>query len=255
MLRKSLTPLIAILMGLAPLTGIANAGNLDILGEQKLREVSTLDSTNNITSDQLENALFPSIGSIAQAQDWSSLEQQVIIEHNKIRQNPQSYIPILEKRLASMDADGNIPNGCGSNCTFQTNEGQSAVQEAIQFLRQQQPLSPLKLSKGAAQAAKDHAVDQSENGGTGHVGSDGSDMGQRVKRYVKGITSLAENISYGQSTAQEVIMQLVIDDGNSSRGHRTNIFNSERNAAGAGCSSHPQQSTICVIDYLVLPNQ
>ncbi|MEM6451737.1 MAG: CAP domain-containing protein [Cyanobacteria bacterium P01_D01_bin.105] len=184
---------------------------------------------------------------IAQS-NWASLEQDLITEHNRIRQNPQSYIPLLEARLASMDSRGNIPNGCGRNCTLLTNEGQSAVREAIQYLRNQPPVGAVSSSSGIAQAAKAHATDQ-RNGSTGHRGSDGSSVMDRINRVGVGHTGVGENIAYGPSTAQDIMINLIVDDGVPSRGHRTNIFRDRWNMAGAGCGPHATYRTVCVINY------
>ncbi len=69
---------------------------------------------------------------------------------------------------------------------------------------------------------------------TGHDGSDGSSMSDRVFRYVvKG--ACGENISYGQTTGIGVILALFIDSGVPSRGHRTNM--QAKNFCYMGCHS------------------
>lgn len=180
--------------------------------------------------------------------NWSAIEQDMVAEHNRIRQNPQSYIPILEDYLASMNADGNIPNGCGRNCTLLTQEGKPAVEEAIRFLRNQQPVGGLSVSSAVAQAAKSHAQDQ-RDGATGHSSSDGSSFADRLNRFGVQNVAMAENISYGPATAQDVVMALIVDDGVASRGHRTNIFAPDWAIAGVGCGDHAVYGTVCVINY------
>jgi len=200
---------------------------------------------------------IPSAASSAQAQmlaqsNWTTIEQNLIAEHNRIRQNPQSYIPLLEARLASMDSNGNIPNGCGRNCTLLTNEGQSAVEEAIAYLRNQPPVGEVSLATGIAQAAKSHAADQ-RDGTTGHTGSDGSRPMDRVDRVGVEHGGVGENIAYGPSTAQDIMVNLIVDDGVASRGHRTNIFRDRWAMAGAGCGPHATYQTVCVINYAYAP--
>ncbi|MEL6161367.1 MAG: CAP domain-containing protein [Cyanobacteria bacterium J06623_5] len=190
---------------------------------------------------------------IAQAQateltDWAAIEENLLIEHNRVRQNPQSYIPILAAYRASMDAEGNIPNGCGQNCTMITREGKAAVEEAIAFLQNQPPVGPLASSSAMAQAAKSHAQDQS-SGAVGHRSTDGSSFAQRLSRFGVENVAIAENITYGPSTAQEVVMSLIVDDGVAGRGHRTTIFSPEWAIAGIGCNEHATFGTVCVIDY------
>lgn len=200
---------------------------------------------------------IPTAAQPAQAQmlaqnNWAALEQALVAEHNRVRQNPQSYIPLLEARLASMNQDGNIPNGCGRNCTLLTNEGRSAVEEAIQALRNQPPVGGLTLSDGVAQAAKLHATDQ-RSGRTGHTGSDGSQPMGRVDRFRVAHAGVGENIAYGPSTAQDIMINLIVDDGVPNRGHRVNIFRESWAMAGAGCGPHATYGTVCVINYANAP--
>ena len=186
---------------------------------------------------------------IATGPDWSTVEENLIAEHSRVRQDPQSYIPILENYLASMDEQGNIPDGCGRHCTMLTQEGHSAVEEAIEFLRVQSPVGPVNKSNSVATAAKAHAVDQ-VNGAVGHNSSDGSSFADRLVRFGIKSLSAAENIAYGLTTAQTVIMNLIVDDGVPSRGHRTNIFADNWTVAGAGCGPHATYRTVCVINYV-----
>ncbi|BAU40623.1 Cysteine-rich secretory protein family protein [Leptolyngbya sp. O-77] len=203
-------------------------------------------------SPQLSNRFNGlTIGKRANAQsqdDWAQIEQDIIAEHNKVRQDPASYIPLLEARLASMDAAGNILNGYGPNSILTTHEGQAAVREAIAFLQNQASLPPISLSSSAAQAAKAHALDQA-GGAFGHIGSDGSTWQQRLERQGTRFTQSGENIAYGSPTAQEVVLDLIVDDGVSNRGHRTNIFSPRWTHAGAGCGFHRRYQIVCVINY------
>lgn len=55
-------------------------------------------------------------------------------------------------------------------------------------------------------------------------GSDRSNPGERINRYVACQDGWAENIACGQRSAREIVMALIIDDGVPGRGHRRNIF-------------------------------
>ena len=69
----------------------------------------------------------------------SSLEQQVIMEMNKVRTNPKGYIPVLESYKQRFQGKRvKISN----QFFMQTNEGPKAVDEAIAFLQSARPLSP-----------------------------------------------------------------------------------------------------------------
>ncbi len=78
-------------------------------------------------------------------------------------------------------------------------------------------------------AAQAHATFMAVNGIMGHVGSGGSTMSQRVKASGYTACFAAENVAYGQSTAEEVMQAWM-----NSPGHRRNILDGRaRDAAVA----------------------
>lgn len=186
--------------------------------------------------------------------NWPDLERDILVEQDRVRQNPASYIPLLEARLASMDGQGRITDGCGPNCRIITQEGQAAVREAIAALARQPAVPPLQPSAVVAQAAQAHAQDQAE-GRVGHRGSDGSDPGQRLIRAGVPYTRAGENIAYGSRTGQQVVLDLIVDDGVPDRGHRTAIFSSAWSHTGAGCGPHRGYGNVCVIKYARISQQ
>lgn len=62
-------------------------------------------------------------------------------------------------------------------------------------------------------------------------------------------TTAGENIAYGSSTSDEVIMQLVIDDGVPSRGHRVNIFSDAFGTTGIATGPHVKHTPMSVLTY------
>ncbi len=173
-------------------------------------------------------------------------ERAVLQEMNRARTTPRAYARELEKLIPYFAGDllklpGKVP--------VRTVEGLTAVKEAIDFLKKVNPVGALIYSEGLSRAARDHVKDQGKSGETGHIGSDGSEPYQRMERYGNWLAVSGENIAYGDDSAKMIIIQLLIDDGVPSRGHRKNIFNPNYRVAGAAIGPHPLYGNMCVITY------
>ncbi|MBN2008920.1 CAP domain-containing protein [candidate division KSB1 bacterium] len=176
----------------------------------------------------------------------SQLEQDVVAENNRARQNPHQFATYLEQRRAFYIGKQYKPL---EGTIIRTKEGLRAVDEAIRFLRNATPLQSLEANEGLSRAAKDHVDDQSVSGKTGHIGSDGSEPFERLKRYgtIGGFSG--ENISYGLNAARGIVISLIIDDDVPSRGHRKLIFTREFQQVGVACGYHPIFQHMCVITF------
>lgn len=176
----------------------------------------------------------------------SSLEMEVVRQTNLARSNPKEFAKHLENLRkyysgSLLKVPGRVP--------VRTNEGVKAVDEAIRYLKKVKPVPILSVSQGMSNAARDHVADQSKSGKTGHGGGDGSEPFERMERYGNWQGLSGENIAYGDDDARMIVMQLIIDDGVPSRGHRDNIFNPEFRVTGVAFGSHPAYRNMCVITY------
>jgi len=185
----------------------------------------------------------------ANADYLTGLEKDVVLEMNKVRTNPKKYSELyIQPRLKYFNGNRYSVPG---QITLVTQEGAAAVNDCINALNRASSVGILKPEKGLSLAAKDHAIDQSKTGQTGHNSSDGSTPEVRMKRYgvFSGSWTYGENISYGDATGRNIVCSLLIDDGVSNRGHRTNIMNKAFTQIGAGSDTHKQYRTSCTIDY------
>lgn len=178
--------------------------------------------------------------------DYSQIEKEILEETNNLRTNPKGFITVLENHLKMFEGEVyTYPGRIG----IRTREGVAAVKEAITYLKDQKVLSKLSLDPSLCKAARDHANDTGPKGLTGHDGSDGSTVSDRVERYCKWTVTLCENIDYGIKPGQLVVLSLLVDDGVKTRGHRKNLLNEKLKYIGIGCGYHEKYGMMSVCDY------
>jgi uncharacterized protein YkwD len=194
-----------------------------------------------LTSPQVTQSQTPK--SLASS-GLSEAERDLLSEINQLRANPQAYAGYLEKMRPLFS--GKQYKAAGRE-ELMTQEGWTAVDEAIKFLRTTKPIGPLGASRGLSLAALAHCKDQGTSGGTGHRGAEGTFIEQRVKPFGNWQGGIGENITYGNDSARERLLTWLIDDGFPSRGHRRRLLSTEYNVAGISCGPHPEFGAMCVL--------
>ncbi len=187
------------------------------------------------------------LNTASKAEYLTELEKDLIVEINMLRSDPSRYAkehiaPLAkyyEKRILHYPGDQPLI----------TREGVSALNECVRELRRQKPLPLVYPAYGLSLAARDHVKDQSKSGETGHTGGDKSGMRDRIERYGKWETRIAENIAYGAKTARQIVVYLLIDDGVPGRGHRKNFLTPEFKTIGVSIGLHPQYKIMSVMDF------
>ncbi len=180
---------------------------------------------------------------------YKALEQAVFDETNRLRVIPSAYVEALEERRRQFR--GKVYYRPGDPAGILTNEGRVAVDEAMSVLRRQSPLRSLNWSEELAALARAHVADTGRRGLTGHRSSAGASFVQRVATLDNhaSLSVGAENISYGMDSGRDVVLQLVVDDGVASRGHRENLLRQRLRYSGVGCGYHRQYGSMCVVIY------
>ena len=192
--------------------------------------------------------------------DYGKIEEELFKLHNEIRKNPQSFIPKLKSVLTCFK--NKIYHIPGEE-PIQTFEGDEAVKEAIQFLKTQKPVQELilsneikqackdhvELSNEIKQACKDHVDDIGPKGITTHEGSDGRSLSDRIEKYCEWDGATAENLEFGLKTPENIMLNLIINDGVQQRYQRSNLFHPELKYVGIACGPHKVYNICTVIGY------
>lgn len=179
---------------------------------------------------------------VAKSGGLSQSENDLLNEINQARANPNMYATYLENLKPLFSGKQYRTSGGPS---LMTEEGWSAVEDAIRFLRATKPLPPLTESSGLQLAAMAHVKDQGGSGATGHTGANKTLVEERVKPYGSWQGSIGENLSYGNEAARERVLTWLIDDGFASRGHRKRLLSSDYRVVGVACGPHPEFRTMC----------
>ena len=179
--------------------------------------------------------------------DYDDLAKQLFISQNKIRREPTSFIPKL-KHWATKFRKNTL--FLLNENPLETFEGEQGVEEAMRFLALQKPVPELSFSEELSKAAKDHAIDMGENSLIGHEGSDGSMLSDRIERYSEWDEACAENIDLGFKVADNIILNILIDDGEDRRNQRINLFSTNYKYIGIGCAKHKDYNHCSVFIYV-----
>ncbi|MDZ7306405.1 MAG: CAP domain-containing protein [candidate division KSB1 bacterium] len=159
----------------------------------------------------------------------SRAEQEVVLYLNKARTNPALFAQRYLFHLRNRSAD---------------------EQECYAVMLRQKPCSALLPDAALAAAAQAHAEDMGKTGKIGHVGSDGATLRERLWRAGAAInTYLAENCSYGYEDPVQIVLQLLVDAGVPSRGHRRNLLNPNLQFIGVGIRPHIEHRFNSVHDF------
>lgn len=128
-------------------------------------------------------------------------------------------------------------------------EGEAPILELIDFLRTVKPAGwRLQWEGTMRHAAKDHVRDLGKDGIVSHKGTDGSTVGERLEKYghIQGVSG--QSIVYGNKTALETVMSLLIDDGVPSRPQRALFFDQRMNRFSCFRGPHKKYMymTVCL---------
>jgi uncharacterized protein YkwD len=176
----------------------------------------------------------------------TNTEKNVILELNKVRTDPQKYsklyiVPMLKQYSNNKEL---FINGQ----TYITSEGKNAALECINVLEKARKVDVLQPDEELYKMALDHVEMQGPTGFTGHESPNGDSFKIRIKKNIinSKIIGIGENIDYGNSSARDIILSLLIDDGVPSRGHRKNILTPNFNIVGVSIGNHTKYKKMCV---------
>lgn len=154
-----------------------------------------------------------------------STERDLIMYCNLARMFP--------KRFASRE----VQNYIGSVEQPEQYSNSDNKRSLIRDLNNSKPVSAYQPDSALTEMASCFQLELEASGKTGH------DRKKCTEDY------LAENCSFGKSTAKDIVLQLLIDEGVASLGHRKNILNAEYTRLGVAFGGHKKYRKCAVMDF------
>ena len=178
--------------------------------------------------------------------DYEEIAEEIFKEQNEVRKNPKSYIEKLQNSLKyyynnHLFREGEIP--------ITTYEGVEAVKDAINFLKNQSPVQELIYSKDIGLSCKDIIDDIGPKGLVTHEGTEIKNIYNRLEQYCDWDGAIAENIDFGFKIPENIVMNMIIDDGDENRYQRQNLFYPHFKYVGIGIGPHKEFGFCTVIEY------
>jgi YD repeat-containing protein len=162
----------------------------------------------------------------------ADFNEELVAEINSLRTNPRIYARTISKYITYFK--GKLLCLPGSNAGIQTEEGPDAYREAADFLSRQSRIEALKPSKGLCRIAEDFiaAVQKDSND------LESKDMEDIINKYGSFSGSFSRAMDFGGETPEQAVINLIVSDGDKSRGQREALLSTEIKKIGVANGEH-----------------
>ena len=171
-----------------------------------------------------------------------SFERDLFKELNELRRDPKGYSYKVLKYKGYLE--GNILRIPGVLAGIKTEEGAAAFDEAIEFLKNASPAEEMIPSKGLFYIASDFLqLVQKEDPNN----LNNNDMESIISRHGSFIGNFSRSMEFGGSSAEQVIVNLIVSDGDKTRGQRITLLNNNLKKVGIAHGKHDTYKTASII--------
>ena len=162
----------------------------------------------------------------------TDFNEELVGEINALRTNPRKYARTIGKYINYFK--GNLLCLPGSNAGIQTEEGPDAYREAVDFLSSHSRIEALKPSKGLCRIAEEfvEAVQNDSND------LESKDMEEIINKYGSFGGSFSRAMDFGGETPEQAVINLIVSDGDKSRGQRESLLSTEIKRIGVANGEH-----------------
>ena len=164
-------------------------------------------------------------------------DKNLIREVNQLRTNPSKYAEKLTKNKAYFN--GKVWEHPDLKAGIATQEGAAAYDDAIRFLKYQKPVSGLIPSKGLMKIAQDMC--------RCYMRDKEVDIDASIDKYGSFDGEFGTLVEYGGRNPEMTVINLVVCDGDKTRGYRKTLFEPTVKKIGVANGKHKVFKTVSVI--------
>lgn len=165
----------------------------------------------------------------------SDIDTAVLFYCNLARINPKLFRDTYLNEYCQNDSLREFPRKLAKSSYFKS------LWKELSSLKKAEPLLP---QKDLSEIASKHAETMGKMGKVGHDNYD-----KRFKSVNSKYNPNGENCDYGSNDPMEIVMDLLIDEGVSSHGHRKNILSKNFNCYGGALKEHSKYTYNYVMDF------
>ena len=163
-----------------------------------------------------------------------SFEEQLVNKINEFRTNPRGYAKKINEYVNYFKGKTlRIP---GSNAGIRTEEGAQAYIEAVDFLSKQDGVEPLEPSKGLGRICADFMA-EAQKVDPDQIGN--IDLEDIIAKYGSFSGSLNRAMDFGGEDPEQVLINLIVCDGDPNRGNRESLLSTDLKKVGVANAKHP----------------
>lgn len=162
-----------------------------------------------------------------------SFEEQLVLKINEFRKNPKAYAKKINDLLPYFKGKNLKPPK--SVHGIKTEEGASAYIEAAEFLSRQDGVDPLEPSKGLARICLDF-MEKAKNIEPSELNN--IDLEEIIAKYGSFSGNLNRAMDFGGEDPEQVLINLLVCDGDPNRGNREALLASDLKKIGIANSQH-----------------
>ena len=168
--------------------------------------------------------------------------KQIFDEINSARKDPNQYAEKVLKYIEYFDGTTlKIP---GKDAYINTKEGAEAYKELADFLKSSQGMEPFEPSKGLFKIANEF-LNNSQNYEVDQM--DKIDTPKIMEKYGNFIGEFDQAMEFGSDKPQEIVINLLVSDGDNSREYRNVLLNPKLKKVGIASGKHSAFPNFTVI--------